>query len=219
MEVNEREIYRYLGFGNTLPDERTKNMVKESLSELLKVCRPHFFSRTCPLKLTGDKDIDFSWFQAESLTLHKNLQGCERVILFAATLGTEVDRLIRRYSKLEVSRAVIVQAAGAALIEAYCDGENERLRKEYLKEGCYLRPRFSPGYGDFSLSVQKDLLRALEAEKRVGITLTDNYLIIPSKSVTAVIGVGRDKTDCEKHGCEACQKADCQYRRIESRGQ
>lgn len=214
MEVDRREIYRYLGFSNSLPDIRTQDTVSDSLSELLGVCRPRFFSRIYPLKLAGDKGVDFFCFQSESRDLHKNLCGCERVILFAATLGSEVDRLIRRYSRLEVSKALIVQAAAAALVEAYCDGENERLRVEFLKEGCYLRPRFSPGYGDFPLSVQKDLLRALEAEKRVGITLTDSYLMIPSKSVTAVIGIGRDKTGCEKQGCEACGKADCQYRRI-----
>lgn len=216
MEVKEREIYRYLGYGNSQPDMRTRDVVRDSVSELLKVCRPRFFSRTYPLRLTDDKDIDFSCFQSESRELYQNLQGCELVILFAATLGAEVDRLIRRYSKLEVSRAVILQAAGAALIEAYCDEENERLRKEYLEQGYYLRPRFSPGYGDFPLRVQKELLRALEAEKRVGITLTDNYLMIPSKSVTAVIGVGKHKKDCENTGCEACCKADCQYKRVES---
>ena len=77
----------------------------------------------------------------------------------------------------------------------------------------YLRPRFSPGYGDFSLDCQKDIIRALEAEKTVGVTLTDSLLMTPSKSVTAVIGAGRNEFRCELKGCEVCGKTDCLYRR------
>lgn len=213
MEVDRREIYRYLGYGNQEPDGDTEKLVEECLRELLASVRPRFFSREYLLTLTQDGHIDAVCFSVRSETLWKNLKGCEKIILFAATLGTGVDLLLRRYSRLSMSRAVILQAAGAAVIEAYCDEENERLREEYERQGYYLRPRFSPGYGDFPLAVQPALLGALEAEKRVGITLTDSLLMIPSKSVTAVIGAGRQRAGCTVKGCEVCEKRDCLYRR------
>lgn len=213
MEVELREVYRYLGYGNKDPDAEIRSLAADCLEELLGAARPRFFSREFPLKLLPDQTIDACCFTVKSQNLWRNLQGCEKVILFAATLGTGVDLLLRRYSRLSMSRALIIQAAGTAAIEAVCDEENGRLRTEYERQGYYLRPRFSPGYGDFPLAVQKDLIGALEAEKRVGITLTDSLLMLPSKSVTAVIGAGREPAGCVLSGCENCKKKDCLFRR------
>lgn len=105
-----------------------------------------------------------------------------------------------------MSRAVILQAASAAMIEEYCDQVCEGLKKEYEEKGLYLRPRFSPGYGDFSLSCQSAVLDALDAGKHLGIKLTDSFLMMPSKSVTAVIGVSQKPHRCDVKGCEACGK-------------
>lgn len=213
MEVNYREVYRYLGFGSTEPDDRTKELTKSCIEELKQVSRPRCFTRCFPLTFPEGDLVDASCFQVRSRDLSRNLKYCDKILLFAATLGTGADLLLRRYNLLEISRAVVLQAAGAAMIEAYCDEENERLREEFQKEGYILRPRFSPGYGDFPLSTQKQLLQALEAEKRVGITLTDSYLMVPSKSVTAVIGAGRTENHCEGKGCEVCGSERCPYRR------
>ena len=131
----------------------------------------------------------------------------------AVTVGAEVDRLLARYGKLSVAKAVVMQAAAAAMVEAYCNELNAMWKKEYLEKGLYLRPRFSPGYGDFPLSAQKQILDGLEAGKRIGITLTEGYLMMPSKSVTAVIGVSRTPAACVIEGCEACGKKDCAFRR------
>lgn len=216
MEVSRREIYRYMGYGNQEPDGRVKEMTERCLKELQEAVSPRFFSRTFPLTLRPESVVDFTCFQTRSEGLSRNLKGCEQVILFAATLGAGADLLIRRYSRLEMGRAVILQAAGAAMIEAYCDAENERLRKQFLEAGYFLRPRFSPGYGDFLLSAQRDMVRVLEAEKRVGITLTDGLIMVPSKSVTAVIGAGRKSAGCDAEGCVSCGKEDCPYRRTDA---
>lgn len=213
LEVNRREVYRYLGLHRHEPDERTERLVEEALAELEKAAAPRFFSRTFPLSVRPDGKLDFTCFQVESRDLSRNLKDCGEVILFAATLGTGPDRLVRRYSRLEMSRAVVIQAAAAAMIEAWCDKKNGELTKEALNQGKFLRPRFSPGYGDFSLEYQREMIRALEAEKTVGITLTDSLLMLPSKSVTAVIGAGRNEGRCEIKGCEVCGKRDCPYRR------
>ena len=167
-EVNRREVYRYLGLGRHEPDERTALLVEESLVELENAAAPRFFSRSYPLSVLPGGKLDLTCFRVESRDLSRNLKDCEEVILFAATLGTGPDLLVRRYSRLEMSRAVVVQAAAAAMIEAWCDRKNGELKEEALRQGKYLRPRFSPGYGDFSLDCQKDIIRALEAEKTVG---------------------------------------------------
>ena len=169
--------------------------------------------REYPLSVEEDGTIDGGCFRVKSANLKKNLSGCDSVLVMAVTVGAEVDRLLARYGKLSVAKAVVMQAAAAAMVEAYCNELNAGWKKEYLEKGLYLRPRFSPGYGDFPLSVQKQILDGLEAGKRIGITLTEGFLMLPSKSVTAVIGVSRTPAACVIEGCEACGKKDCAFRR------
>ena len=213
MEISQKEILRYLGYGNKESDEQVSALVEEVLEELLAAASPKCIYRAFPLTLLPEDEIDFTVFRTKSRNLSKNLADCEEVILFAATLGTGVDVLLHKYTRLQMSRAVIMQAAAAAVIEEYCDQENRKLKQEYEDKGFYLRPRFSPGYGDFSLECQKDITTVLETPKRIGIMLTESLLMTPSKSVTAVMGVSKKPYRCEIKGCESCGKKDCAYRR------
>lgn len=213
MEINQKETLRYLGYGRQEADGPVMDLIRECWEELQRAASPRHISRSYPLQLFGEDGVDCTCFQTHSKNLTKNLQDCEQIILFAATLGTRVDVLIQRYNKIQVSKAVVLQAAAAAMLEDYCDEVNEEIRASYESRGLYLRPRFSPGYGDFPLECQTALTGALEAGKRIGITLTDSLLMAPSKSVTAVIGVSRRKRTCTVKGCEACGKTDCAYRR------
>lgn len=210
--MDMRETLRYLGYRGHGADDQTLKLVKECWQELEQKAERRACFREFPLAVSGGV-IDMGCFQTESQALEKNLKDCSRVILFAATLGVQTDGLIRRYSRLQMSRAVVMQAAAAAMLEEYCDQVNGEIRREYEKKGLYLRPRFSPGYGDFPIQCQIGLLGGLEAGKRIGITLTDSLLMMPSKSVSAVIGVSPVRRECTVKGCEACSSTDCIYRR------
>ena len=105
------------------------------------------------------------------------------------------------------------------LLEEYLDECQEELRLEQEAQGLYLRPRFSPGYGDFSVLHQGEILRMLDAPKRIGLSVTDGNMLTPTKSVTAVIGVGRTQLSCHVKGCENCGKSDCAYRRDKGVGE
>ena len=160
---------------------------------------------------------DFGCFSVRSEQLAKNLQGCDKVLLLAATAGVGIDRLIGKYGRIAPSKALMFQAIGAELVEAVCD----RFSKEYEKErNCILRPRFSPGYGDLPLEVQKAIFAVLDCAKKIGLTLNDSLLMSPSKSVTAFVGIIAGEPECtiemgkdeEKGKCEVCEKRDCAYR-------
>ncbi len=132
----------------------------------------------------------------------------------AATLGMEPDRLAARATAVgKMSRAVIFQAAAAAMIEQYCDTVNARIREEAAIRGLFCRPRFSPGYGDFSLLHQTELMRILRAQQSIGVTLTESLLMLPSKSVTAVIGASEQDSACTLQGRECCENAGCAFQR------
>ena len=212
METDRKEILRYLGYGRNEADETVLSLVESCVEELSRGAQPKHISREFPLVMRGDA-IDGGCFHTRSRNLAKNLKDCVSVVVFAATLGLGADHLIQKYTRFQMSRAVVLQAAAAAMIEDYCNEICTGLRQEYESRSLYLRPRFSPGYGDFPLSCQPALLDGLEAGKRIGIKLTDSLLMMPSKSVTAVMGVGARPFRCEVRGCEACGKTDCLYRR------
>ena len=213
MDVDRKEVLRYLGYRGAEADEAVSALMEDCIQELFRASEPKSLSREYGLRLLPDDGVDGGCFQAKSKNLRKNLAGCHGIILFAATLGTGADYLLQRYNKLSVSNAVVMQAAAAAMMEAYCNEVCESLSKEYRERGLFLHPRFSPGYGDFPLSCQPGILDALEAGKRIGIKLTEGFLMLPSKSVTAVIGVGSTPMHCPAEGCEACGKKDCAFRR------
>lgn len=212
--TNYREIYRYLGYGKNTPDNSTQKLIEGCVAELKEVANPKSIWQIFNLEIIPhDNILQFVDMTVSSRNLTKNLTGCHQVILFAATLGSQVDVLLKRYSLLQVSKAVVMQAAAAAMIEGYCDTLNGELKDEFKARGLYLRPRFSPGYGDFSLEHQSEILAILDAPKKIGLTLTDSYIMTPSKSVTAIIGVSETNTTCHASGCEVCEKTDCAYRR------
>lgn len=186
--VKRTEIYRYLGYktGMTINCEM-EDMIEEILQNVLKGSSAKVCYKRFPIVI--DEEIDFGFMRVKSKELKANLKDCNEVVIFAATIGLYTDRQIQKESILSPARALIYQAVGAAVVEALCDAFNKNLEREEQEKGNFVRPRYSPGYGDVSLTMQKDILRELDCAKRIGITLSDSYLMIPEKSVTAFVGI------------------------------
>ncbi len=182
--INVREALRYAGCarGNYEMLELLHSCVDEAESLFIyKVCY-------CILDAKIQDGIcNFGHFSVQSEKLAKNLSGCNRVLLFSATVGTALDRLIAKHTRLSPSRAVMLQALGSERVESLCDMFCMDFE---LKNSIALKPRFSPGYGDLALDVQNDIFRILNCQKHIGVYLNDSLLMSPSKSVTAFAGIG-----------------------------
>ena len=213
MDKRTREAVRYLGYGNHAVDEDTLLLIESSFQELSEAADKRIVYRIFNLCLADGDELMIDGLKIKSHSLIINLKGCESVFLLGATLGTRVDLLLRRYAVGEMARSVTLQACAAALLEEYLDEWQEERRAELAETGQYLRPRFSPGYGDFSILCQEPILRMLDTAKTIGLSMTDGYMLTPSKSVTALAGISREETPCHSKGCEECGKTDCLYRR------
>lgn len=208
-EYNVKEILRYSGAKGDM--EGAEELIKECIAEAepvltYKVCYGEFSA-----SVSGEC-VDLEALRINSKGLAKNLEGCRSVILFAATVGIGIDRLIARYGSLSPAKALIFQAIGAERIEALCDAFCADVKEEAAEKGKTVRPRFSPGYGDLALRTQEDFFRILDCSRKIGLTLNESLLMSPSKSVTAIVGIGT----CEKktaYGCASCAKTDCEYRK------
>lgn len=213
MERRLREAVRYLGYGKNTADERTCGIIREAYRQLEETAEPKSICRVFGMEQKAEGRVKAGPLEITSRNLGKNLRGCVKLVVFGATLGIGVDRLIKRTSVVDMSRAVILQACAAVLLEEYCDRVQAEAGNELEKEGLFLRPRFSPGYGDFDIRYQEPIMQVLDCAKTIGLTLTEGYMMTPSKSVTAVIGAGPFRKNCPTAGCEACGKTDCAYRR------
>lgn len=213
MEIEKQEVLRYLGFRKNAPDEATLRCIDEVESALETALSPKSIYGEFPLVLLSERKAQIGGKVFESEKLCRHLRDCRRVLVFAATLGTGADGLLRRFTATDSAKAAVAQAVLAAATESYCDEVCANIAAKEQQNGWYLRPRFSPGYGDLALTTQKDLFSLLEITKRIGVTLTDTCLMLPTKSVTAFIGITRQPQPCGHTDCMLCGKADCAYRK------
>ncbi|MBE6533481.1 MAG: Vitamin B12 dependent methionine synthase activation subunit [Ruminococcaceae bacterium] len=183
--INRREVLRYAGIRSSSGESAELiSRLDEAIALIGDVLNP----RVCFCEL-DIRDCDFGF----SLDIKKNLRDSHSVIFFASTLGIELDRLIFKYSVLSPVTALLLEALGNERIEALCDLFCEDMRQTKLKMGETLRPRFSAGYGDLPLEYQRRIFDLLDPPTHIGLTLNDSYLMSPSKSVTALIGVEKIK--------------------------
>ena len=184
MKIDDVQICRYLKLYGRAPGV--------ALEERIKAMREAAFAVIRPARIWRRFDNLFIAGGSDSTSLKKHLEGCHAVYLVCTTIGTMFDALQRRTAATSPSDAFVLQAIGAAAIEAWTDETEREIRRE-LKSGESLVQRYSPGYGDFPLAAQRTLLDLLDAPRTVGVALTDTLLMVPSKSVSAVIGVRKDE--------------------------
>ena len=193
LNIDRKETFRYLGyhFGGSVPeDPELDKMVTELEKKLKEAVTPRCAYEIYGLEVKDDSCIlrsDKQVLTIKSARLSAHIRGCRNAILFAATLGSGADMLIRRYSGRSTIKPAILQAVGAAAIEAFADEVTDIIRSS--PDTANLKMRFSPGYGDFSLEYQNDFFSLLSLEKNLGMSLNSALLMSPSKSITAVIGI------------------------------
>lgn len=190
LEPDMEEVFRYMGYAlkdRKNPDAVVGSVAKDVVDKFQTLIVPQSVYVFYPLEISGETLI-FNENKIQSKDLSKFLKDCSSIILFAATLGPKVDREIQRAQKLEPSKAVVMQAAGAMFIEKYCDLLCEKFKDIAQTENLIARPRFSPGFGDVALENQKLFFKLLDC-KKIGLTLMDTLIMAPEKSVTAFVGL------------------------------
>ena len=184
-----KEVARYLGYSRTVsPEQDVSGLMEKAADEMAAIMKPQAVFEVFDLTVGLESELSFADVSLHSRDLSRNLAGCSKVALLAATLGPQVDALIRRHSSTDPVYASILQATGPMYIEELVDLVNEEIKKIAASQGLKTKPRYSPGYGDVSLEVQKDFFRLLPCT-RIGLTLMDTLIMAPEKSVTAFVGL------------------------------
>lgn len=205
INISPKEVAVYLGYYSAKTDENTNNLIAECTEEFLNAA--DFRACFAEVEVSENGEIDLGSGNLICNSLKKNLAGCEKAYIFAATTGIESHRLIERNSIISPLKGMVTDCVGSAAIEAFCD----KINLSFANCEC-LRPRFSPGYGDMPLECQRDIIEFLQTKKNIGMSLTDSLMMVPVKSVTAIIGIGKEKNKCTGPGCMICSGINCPYR-------
>ena len=211
VQIAPAAVRRYLGMGRQMPEAGLQELIARCIAEFEQAAR----YRACWMTLdisVGKEGVDFGAFCAPGESIARNLRDCGQAILFAATVGAETELQRKRAAVSSPARALVLDAVGTAAVEACCDLLCRQWQQELEPSGQFLRPRFSPGYGDLPLELQRQLLQCLDSSRKAGISLSESLLMIPQKSVSGIVGIGASGCFSGMHDCENCDKRDCAFR-------
>lgn len=176
-------------------DERLQNDMDREEERLLKAVVPQGIYRILPLdaiNLPGN-------------AIKKHLNGCYEMAVMGVTLGAAADRLIRSSQIRDMASAVILDCGASVLIEQICDEFEEQIRKE---TNGFLTGRYSPGYGDLPIETQDEMIRIIDGPRKIGLNVNQSHIMIPRKSVTAIIGIADHPVKGYLATCQECALRD-----------
>ncbi|MBE5745312.1 MAG: hypothetical protein E7355_04165 [Clostridiales bacterium] len=203
--VDKKEVLRYAGYRG-----ETSSAIDDVLAACIQRSENAFSYRVC-YAVFPVETLLCRWQDSGNL-IKTRLQGAEYAVVFAATVGLDIDRLILAEESVSPTRALFMQALGAERIERLCDVFCEEMQNGAKRAGYCAGARFSAGYGDFPLEKQRDIFAWLRPETHIGLTLNDGLLMSPTKSVTAILPIGKNEKNAA-HFCADCTKENCQFKR------
>lgn len=201
IKLNLSEVLRYMG--QTQEDETAISIAREAIVSLEKIIQP---------KYTFTK-VDKSILTLEGLDIKSHLYSCEEVYILVATLGADLDRHLRLLQYKSMLSALALDAAAIDAIEKVCDEAELEIIK--IEKDNFITKRYSPGYGDFPLGIQPTLVKLTDASRKIGLTVNDNHILFPKKSVTALLGVSKNAVSGILQGCNNCNLAyKCRFKKL-----
>lgn len=211
--INKKEALRYLGYLDETPTAETLIALGQCEEELLKAIKPRYIYKCFELLKLDDERVSLKDCELVlgGKSISKHLYYCEKAVLMCATISAETDRLIKRAQVEDLVKAVMLDSLASAATEQLCDQIEEEIKEEYSEYS--ITSRFSPGYGDLPLGVERDWLSVMDAQRKIGLCITNGDILTPRKSVTAVIGLSKNKLK-KTELCEECAIKDtCEKRK------
>lgn len=186
------EVFRYLGMSTGTPDNALQEKVEQAAERALALARPRAALRVFRLQNTQPISLEGSRLKLTGSDIQQFLMGAREVAVFVVTLGIAIDRELQRLSATSALDELVFDAVATALVERAADAVSARVVAYAASQDIHATGRFSPGYGDLPLDCQADLLASVDAMRLLGVTLTASNLMVPTKSVSAVMGIGQN---------------------------
>ena len=212
VHVDVHEAYRYMGCRGTIDGNIEKEL--QTAADLIeKHARPLFIQKICNIGRSNGLSLTGTCLKLEGKAIDALLHDCEICAIFCATVGNDIEALIRKWQLKDLAFAAMLDACASSAVESLCDTVEKELADECRAQGLFLTDRFSPGYGDLPLSIQPDFCAVLDTSRKIGVNVNENCLMIPQKSVTAIIGISKNPQKHYNSGCCNCRLINtCKFR-------
>ncbi|WP_053957343.1 vitamin B12 dependent-methionine synthase activation domain-containing protein [Inediibacterium massiliense] len=218
MYIHKDEVLRYLGYRHQNIDENLDRLIDTCIEETKQCVQCKYVIKVFDIE-KGDEHIEILGsrliFKGKDIINH--LEDSSTCAIMAVTLGNHIENKIKLYEKTNLTKAVILDACATTAVESLCDEVQKEIKKQANSRNLGITHRYSPGYGDFSIDIQPMILDTLEAYKKIGLTCTKEKILIPRKSVTAIIGFKDNNITTKHSSCKECSKyRDCTFKREEN---
>jgi len=188
--LKKEEVLRYLGYQGTEIPPQTDRLINGCILEMKGLVRPTYCYRRYRMwEATEGIYLEESAICLTGDAIRRHLAGCKEVYLLCATVGMYVDKNIRLKMVMEPAAGAVLDSCGSVAVERVVEAVQQEIEKEVAAEGKSITGRFSPGYGDLPLTIQRDLAEELDVYRKLGVSVGENLMLSPSKSITAIIGV------------------------------
>ena len=211
MTLDRAEALRYLAIAR--PDAGSLEAIEPVAAALEEALTPRFTFAAFPVQHTPEGEaLEGSGLVLPGKMAKTMLRECSDAVLLLCTLGAGFEARLRAASARDMAQAAMLDACGSAYVEAGCDAAEQAIAARF--PGKFLTDRFSPGYGDLPLALQPRLCAALDSQRRLGVTVTESLLMVPMKTVSAVIGLADTPQSARVRGCQFCARREtCEFRK------
>lgn len=212
--LDKGEVLRYLGYSGQRIEKELDQEIDNCIDEALKLFTPRWTYREFKiLRVNGEIILEGTNLKLEGNDIRKLLWNSNKCVLMAVTLGNDIEKRIKLYTRTNLTKSVIMDACATAGVEKLCDNVEEEIIRDILKKEENLTFRYSPGYGDLSLNIQKDFISILDCKRKIGLGLSSYMILVPRKSVTAILGITKFKEKLKKSCINCSNYETCIYRK------
>lgn len=205
-QIDRATALRYMGATGWQPDAASAALLDRAEEKLRQTATPRAVWRRLPRAVLP--------LENRGSDLARHLQECDEVLVLVATLGSEVDTLLRRLELTDIALAASADAMASVLLEQVCDELEQELRTGLAEEHRYLTGRFAPGYGDCPLELNDEISLAADSVRGAGVAVTAQHLLVPRKSTTALLGIADHPVTGTLAGCSTCHlRETCVFRK------
>ena len=193
IDLNHKAMLVLLGYrrGRTNLDEASSALIEECLEAATPLLRPRgvFMIRRIQTRDQVGVHLKSTSLVLPGLSVERLLVDATAVAVMAVTIGPDLEQAVSRAQNQGLpQRAVILDAIGSEAVEAAAESINALIETMARQAKATITRRFSPGYGDLSLAIQPAIHAELHLTD-IGIQVTKRHMLLPQKSITAVIGV------------------------------
>lgn len=212
MLINRADVYRYMGFQNSQPSLSIATETDRLEALLINSVKPVYVWRLFDLEEFGNSlRLSGCEFELSGSSISQHLAGCTKAAVIAVTLGIPAEKFLKNAALQDGLSGLCADA----LLSAFTESALDEARREVTREtGLFSTWCFAPGYGDFPLETAAKLISAVDAVRRIGLSVTASGMLTPQKSIVGIAGLSEKEITGDRLSCCGCvMKDSCKFRK------